>query len=167
MLLASREVNEGSQRGESRSSTPARSEGSASSLPRASRGLVPLLSPPTPASTCPGPVGSFSCNLPESFDPAKNSLSLSSTDHGSRVTACPPVAIPLRSNRNAFISFLFTPLRTLSFTTRGVSPSLNFISHSFAQDALHERRNCALLRNNSFASQTCASHGGRGGYESI
>jgi hypothetical protein len=33
------------------------------------------------------------------------------------------VAVPLRSNRNALISFLFPPLQTFSFTTREVHPS--------------------------------------------
>jgi hypothetical protein len=37
-----------------------------------------------------------------------------------------------------------------------------FTSHSCAKNALRERKNCALLRTNSFVCHTCAFHGGRG-----
>src|SRR5258708_5505212 len=53
--------------------------------------------------------------------------------------------------------------QSLSVTTNGYTPSLNFIFRSVAQSALCERTNCALLRNNSFTCHTCAFHGGRGG----
>jgi hypothetical protein len=124
------------------SSIPVYSEpfGACSSLPEG----------PPESFACPGPLG----------DPAKNSLFPSSADHES------PVAVPLRSSRNALIFFFFMPLRTFSFTTKGYTPSLNFIFQSLAQSTLCERTNCALFRCNSFPWHTCVFDGGRGGMSS-
>src|SRR6202521_4059116 len=73
-------------------------------------------------------------------------------------------------------SFEFKRFRTLcKIPGIGYPPSLNFISHSFAQCALCDRTDCApraqnqrtngaFFRNNSFACHTCIFSGGEGGY---
>jgi hypothetical protein len=57
-------------------------------------------------------------------------------------------------------SFPFNHLRTLSIAMGVYTPYL----YSPLRLAAHERTNCALLRNKSYACHTCAFHGGRGGY---
>ena len=77
---------------------------------------------------------------------------------------------PSWPNGTPYIPFIFMLFQSLSVTTNGYTPSLNFIFRSVARSALCEPTNCALLRNNSFTCHTlaprefegCAFHGGRG-----